>query len=61
MTKQRLTKIGEIILDAVITVHKELGPGFLEAAYYYLLKRELKLRSLKISTKVPVHIIYKKV
>lgn len=44
MTRDRLNEIGGIILDAAITVHKELGPGLLESAYQYALKRELELR-----------------
>jgi hypothetical protein len=27
MTRERMNEIGGIILDAAITVHKELGPG----------------------------------
>ena len=30
-TNQRLNELGGIILDAAITVHKELGPGLLES------------------------------
>lgn len=33
MTNEELNKIGAIILDAAIAVHKELGPGLLESAY----------------------------
>jgi PD-(D/E)XK nuclease superfamily len=33
MTNERLNEIGGIILDAAITVHRELGPGLLESAY----------------------------
>jgi GxxExxY protein len=38
-------KLGGIILDASITVHKELGPGLLESAYELALARELILRN----------------
>ena len=41
MTEDRLNEIGKIILDAAITVHRELGPGLLESAYQLALKREL--------------------
>jgi len=41
MDRNRLNEIGGIILDAAITVHKELGPGLLESAYQLALKREL--------------------
>lgn len=61
MDKNRLNKIGGIILDAAITVHKELGPGLLESAYQLALKRELELRGLKVRAKVPVELMYKEV
>ena len=59
MTKERLNEIGGIILDAAITVHKELGPGLLESAYRLSLKRELELRGLFVRMHVPVDLIYK--
>ena len=33
MTRERLNELGGTILDACITVHRELGPGLLESAY----------------------------
>jgi GxxExxY protein len=61
MTKERLNEIGGIILDACITVHKELGPGLLESAYQISLKRELELRGLYVKARVPVELIYKEI
>ena len=61
MTKEHLNEIGGIILDAAITVHRELGPGLLESAYRIALKRELELRSLNVRMHVPVDLIYKNV
>jgi GxxExxY protein len=59
MTTERLNEIGGIILDAAITVHRELGPGLLESAYQLALKRKLELRGLKVRAKVPVELVYK--
>ena len=59
MTVERLNEIGGIILDAAITVHRELGPGLLESAYQLALKRELELRGLDVKAKVPVELTYK--
>ena len=59
MDRDRLNEIGAIILDAAITVHKELGPGLLESAYQLALKREIELRGLVVIAKVPVEIMYK--
>ena len=61
MNRERLNEIGGIILDAAITVHRELGPGLLESAYQIALKRELELRGLKVRAKVPVKLIYKEI
>ena len=61
MDNQRLNEIGGIILDAAITVHKELGAGLLESAYQLAFKRELELRGLFVKAKVPVELIYKNV
>ncbi len=54
-----LTKIGGIILDAAITVHRELGPGLLESAYTISLAHELRLRELSVRIQVPVELSYK--
>jgi GxxExxY protein len=59
MDRNRHNEIGGIILDAAITVHRELGPGLLESAYELALARELTLRDLNIRTQVPVELRYK--
>jgi len=47
------------ILDAAISVHKEMGPGLLEAVYQHCLAKELELRNISFETMVPVHLVYK--
>lgn len=59
MTREKLNEIGGIILDASITVHRELGAGLLESAYEISLKKELELRGLNVKSQVPVHLSYK--
>lgn len=59
MTVEELNKTGAIILDSALAVHKELGPGLLESAYQFALKRELELRGLRVRAKVAVELIYK--
>ncbi len=59
MTRERMNEIGGIILDAAITVHRELGPGLLESAYQIALKKEIELRGLFVRAKVPVELVYK--
>ncbi|MGZ5286174.1 MAG: GxxExxY protein [Flavisolibacter sp.] len=54
-----MNKIGGNILDAAITVHRELGAGLLESAYEIALMHELTLRNLTVRRHVPVEVIYK--
>lgn len=60
-TDQHLNNLGAIILDAAITVHRELGPGLLESAYELALARELVLRDVNVKTQIPVELMYKDV
>ena len=60
-SKEHLNNLGGIILDAAITVHRELGPGLLESAYELALARELVLRGVSIKTPLLVDLIYKDV
>jgi len=59
MQNERYNELGGIILDACITVHRQLGPGLLESAYEIALVRELQLRGLKLKRQVVVPFIYK--
>src|SRR5688572_25305918 len=59
MIKEYQNKLGALILDAAITVHKELGPGLLESAYELALSRELVLREINIKTQMPIELFYK--
>ncbi|TCZ64775.1 GxxExxY protein [Flaviaesturariibacter aridisoli] len=54
MEASELNRIGRIILDAAITVHKALGPGLLERAYVRALEVALNLRGLKTRREVMV-------
>lgn len=46
------------VIDAAIKVHSELGPGLLESAYEACLVHELRKRSLRVGTQVPLPIEY---
>lgn len=59
MTNIELNRPGAIILDACITVHKELGPGLLESVYVFALLKEFEIRDIRAKTKVPAPLIYK--
>jgi len=54
--EQQIT--GEII-GAAIEVHRELGPGLLEASYEICLARELELRGISFDFELPLPLEYK--
>ena len=47
------------IVGAAIEVHKELGPGFLEAVYQEAMERELSHRRIVFTSQEPLKINYK--
>ena len=51
-------RIGSIVIDAAIAVHRELGPGLLESVYEIVLLHELRRRGLQAQRQVPVAIEY---
>ncbi len=52
-------EIGTMVIEAAITVHRELGPGLLESVYEVVLTRELIDRGVPVKRQVPVPITYK--
>ena len=52
-------EIGTKLLEAAIQIHRELGPGLLEAVYEVILARELSDRGLSVQRQVPVPIVFK--
>ena len=59
LTHEEFNDLSKIILDSSMTVHKEMGPGLLEAVYQQCLVRELIIRNVKVNTMVPVPLQYK--
>jgi GxxExxY protein len=47
------------IIGAAIDVHRELGPGLLEAVYEECLIEELRQRGLALDSQHPLPIVYK--
>ena len=52
-------EIGTRVLEAAISVHRELGPGLLETVYEVALERELHELGLAVERQIPVAINYK--
>jgi GxxExxY protein len=49
----------EAVIGAAIEVHREMGPGLLEAVYQACLEQELRLREIPFQKQVRLPIIYK--
>ena len=54
-----LNHITSTILDSAIRVHKEMGPGLLEAVYQECLIDEITCRGMHVATSVRVPLYYR--
>ena len=52
-------EIGTIVVNVVIAMHRELGPGLLESVYEVILARELQMLGLTVERQVAVPLTYK--
>jgi len=59
MNREQLNQLSKNILDACITVHKEMGPALLESVYELCLMKEFELRGIKAKNQVAIPLIYK--
>ena len=59
MDKLKMNALSKEILDAAITVHKEMGPGLLESVYECCLVKELSLRNIKAVSQVQLPLYYR--
>ena len=55
----KLESIAAAIVDAAITVHRELGPGLLESAYEVCLVHELTNRGLSVERQKSLPVTYR--
>lgn len=53
-----IEKIGRIIVNSAIKVHKALGPGLLESAYQKCLAYEMSKNMLDVNCEVPLPLQY---
>jgi len=56
--QRRENKIGSLVVDSAIQLHRELGPGLLESVYEIVLADELTRRGLSVQRQVPVSVVY---
>ncbi len=58
---KNIERIGEIIINSAIKVHRSLGPGLLESAYQKCLKYELKKAGLEAACEVECPVKYEEI
>jgi GxxExxY protein len=51
-------RVGRIVVDAAIAVHRVLGPGLLESVYETCVAEELRRRNLGVERQVGVPVAY---
>jgi iron complex transport system substrate-binding protein len=56
--RRDVEEVAAIAVDAALAVHRELGPGLLEAVYEVVLAHELRRRGLSVKRQLPVPINY---
>ena len=61
LSREEINSISLLVVTSAIIVHREMGPGLLESVYHHCMIHELSLHSLKVSSKVPVPLMYKEV
>jgi len=53
-----LERLGRVVVDAGLKVHRTLGPGLLESVYEHCLGRELELRGVASRRQVSLPVTY---
>ena len=51
-------ELSKLVIDGVIKVHKELGPGLLESCYHNALYFEFKEMGLEVAYNAPFNVFY---
>ena len=57
-TREEIEQIAEVVVDAMLKVHRALGPGLLESAYQVSLAHELRCRGLEVGREVALPVRY---
>jgi GxxExxY protein len=57
-SEQEIEQIGEVVVDAMLKVHRSLGPGLLESMYQACLAHELRCRGVEVGCEVVLPVKY---
>jgi GxxExxY protein len=57
-TKEEIEQIAEQVVDAMLKVHRALGPGLLESTYQACLAHELHCRAIEVACEVALPVRY---
>lgn len=58
-TKVQIEAFAKELVDAILTVHRELGPGLLESTYQACLAYELRSRGIEVQCEAKLPVRYK--
>lgn len=58
-TKEEIEALAKLLVDAMVAVHRELGPGLLESTYQACLAYELRSRGIEVQCEAPLPVRYK--
>ena len=59
MTNDQLNILSKSILEACLSVHREMGPGLLESVYELCLLEEFQQRNINVKSQVSIPLVYK--
>jgi GxxExxY protein len=58
-TKEEIEAVAKQLVDAILTVHRELGPGLLESTYQACLAHELRTRGIEVCCELKLPVKYR--
>jgi GxxExxY protein len=57
--RTELDRCGKIVFESALAVHKEMGPGLLEAVYHHCMIKEFRLKGLNVGSNIMIPLLYK--
>jgi GxxExxY protein len=57
-SKEEIERVAAVVVDACITVHRQLGPGLMESTYQVCLAHELRTRRIEVQCELSLPVRY---